>query len=149
MTENKTARSTISCLIVRDQAHENTFAKARENLNVDWGKALPIPTSSAEQSPGAKKLLDQGLQSIHYTISADNLGAAAKLFRGAFPSNEGTELSTAIMPVGVLVTIAAERREEVIPGLDPGRADADPGHGRGRDQATEMLDASVMTDAGP
>ena len=37
MTDNKTARSTISYLIVRDQAHENAFAKALETLGVNWG----------------------------------------------------------------------------------------------------------------
>jgi Mn-containing catalase len=32
MTENKTARATVAYLIVRDQAHENAFAKALESL---------------------------------------------------------------------------------------------------------------------
>ena len=50
-TDNKTARSTIAYLIVRDQAHENAFAKALESLGVDWGKALPIPKTNAEQFP--------------------------------------------------------------------------------------------------
>ncbi|MDI2036612.1 putative manganese catalase [Paenarthrobacter nitroguajacolicus] len=35
MTENKTARSTIAYLIVRDQAHENAYAKALESLGVN------------------------------------------------------------------------------------------------------------------
>ena len=51
MTDNKTARSTIAYLIVRDQAHENAFAKALESLGVDWGKALPIPKTNAERFP--------------------------------------------------------------------------------------------------
>ncbi|MCW2811097.1 MAG: ydbD, partial [Friedmanniella sp.] len=59
------------------------------------------------------------LQSIQYTFSADNLSEAAKLYRGASPSNDGTELSTAVMPEGVPITIAPERREEFSPGLDP------------------------------
>jgi Mn-containing catalase len=118
MTDNKTARSTIAYLIVRDQAHENAFAKALESLGVNWGRLLPIPKTTAEQFPEVKKLLDQGLQSIQYTFSADNQNQAAKLYRGASPSNDGTELSTAIMPEGVPVTIAPERREEFSPGLD-------------------------------
>ena len=118
MTDNKTARSTIAYLIVRDQAHENAFAKALESLGVDWGKLLPIPKTSAEQFPEVKKLLDQGLQSIQFTFSADNQSQAAKLYRGASPSNDGTELSTQIMPEGVPITIAPERREEFSPGLD-------------------------------
>jgi len=119
MTDNKAARSTLAYLIVRDQAHENAFAKALESLGVNWGKVLPIPKTNAEQFPEVKKLLDQGLQSIQYTFSADNLSEAGKLYRGASPSNDGTELSTAIMPEGVPIKIAPERREEFSPGLDP------------------------------
>ena len=119
MTDNKAARSTIAYLIVRDQAHENAFAKALESLGVNWGGVLPIPKTNAEKFPEVKKLLDKGLQSIQYTFSADNLSEAGKLYRGASPSNDGTELSTALMPEGVPITIAPERREEFSPGLDP------------------------------
>jgi len=118
MTDNKTARSTIAYLIVRDQAHENAFAKALESLGVNWGSVLPIPKTNAEQFPEVKKLTDLGLQSIQYTFSADNRSQAAKLYRGASPSNDGTELSTAFMPDGVPITISPERREEFSPGLD-------------------------------
>src|SRR6187551_40527 len=118
MTDNKTARSTIAYLIVRDQAHENAFAKALESLGVNWGAALPIPKTNAEQFPEVKKLLDMGLQSIQYTFSADDESQADKLYRGASPSNDGTELSTAVMPQGFPMTIAPERREEFSPGLD-------------------------------
>jgi len=118
MTSNKTARSTIAYLIVRDQAHENAFAKALESLGVNWGSVLPIPKTSAEKFPEVKKLLDQGLQSVQFTFSADNQSQADKLYRGASPSNDGTELTTAVMPDGFPVTIAPERREEFSPGLD-------------------------------
>ena len=80
---------------------------------------LPIPKTSAERFPEVKKLTDRGLQSVQYTFSADNQSQAAKLYRGASPSNDGTELSTAVMPDGVPMTIAPERREEFSPGLDP------------------------------
>ena len=44
---------------------------------------------------------------------------ATKLYRGASPSNDGTELTTAQMPAGGMpITIAPERREEFGPGLD-------------------------------
>lgn len=118
MTANKAARSTVAYLIVRDQAHENAFAKALESLGVNWGAVLPIPKTSAEKFPEVKKLLDVGLQSIQYTFSADDESQAAKLYRGASPSNDGTELSTAVMPEGFPMTIAPERREEFSPGLD-------------------------------
>ena len=119
MTDNKAARSTIAYLIVRDQAHENAFAKALESLGVDWGKVLPIPKTDAARFPEVKKLLNLGLQSVQYTFNADEESQAAKLYRGASPSNDGTELSTAIMPEGFPMTIAPERKEEFSPGLDP------------------------------
>ncbi|MEV7661470.1 manganese catalase family protein [Paenarthrobacter sp. NPDC089316] len=119
MTANKTARSTIAYLIVRDQAHENAYAKALESLGVNWGKVLPIPKTNAEQFPEVKKLLDLGLQSVQYTFSADNLSEAGKLYRGASPSNDGTDLRTETMPDGFPMTIAPERKEEFAPGLDP------------------------------
>jgi Mn-containing catalase len=119
MTENKAARSTIAYLIVRDQAHENAFAKALESLGVNWGATLPIPKTNAEQFPEVKKLVDQGLQSVQYTFDVDGASQAAKLYRGASPSNDGTQLSTEVMPEGVPITIAPERREEFSPGLDP------------------------------
>jgi Mn-containing catalase len=120
MTDNKTARSTIAYLIVRDQAHENAYAKALESLGINWGATLPIPKTNAEQFPEVKKLVDLGLQSVQYTFDVDGANQAAKLFRGASPSNDGTELSTAVMPDGGMpVTIAPERREEFSPGLDP------------------------------
>ncbi|MFY9636471.1 MAG: hypothetical protein WAL27_17285, partial [Cellulosimicrobium cellulans] len=52
-------------------------------------------------------------------FSADNLSEAGKLYRGASPSNDGTELSTDVMPEGFPMTISPERREEFSPGLDP------------------------------
>jgi len=80
---------------------------------------LPIPKTNAEAFPEVKKLTDQGLQSIQYTFDLENKSQAAKLYRGASPSNDGTQLSTAQMPAGGMpITIAPERREEFAPGLD-------------------------------
>ena len=119
MTDNKSARSTISYLIVRDQAHENAYAKALESLGVDWGATLPIPKTDAERFPEVKKLLTQGLQSVQYTFDPQNQSQAAKLFRGVSPSKDGTELTTEVMPEGVPLVMSPERREEFSPGLDP------------------------------
>ena len=118
MTANKTARSTIAYLIVRDQAHENAFAKALESLGVNWGSVLPIPKTNAERFPEVKELVDRGLQSVQFTFSADHQSQADKLYRGASPSNDGTELTTQVMPEGFPITISPERREEFSPGLD-------------------------------
>ncbi|MBF0687504.1 MAG: manganese catalase family protein [Cellulomonas sp.] len=120
MTDNKTARSTISYLIVRDQAHENAYARALETLGVDWAKVLPIPKTSAERFPEVKKLLDLGLQSKQYSFDLTAASEAGKIFQGMSPSKDGTQLDASEQaPAGVPITIAEERYEEFSPGLDP------------------------------
>ncbi|WP_454042359.1 manganese catalase family protein [Cellulosimicrobium sp. Marseille-Q8652] len=120
MTDNKTARSTISYLIVRDQAHENAYARALETLGVNWSATLPIPKTEAEKFPEVKKLLDLGLQSKQYTFDLEGASEAGRIFQGMSPSNDGTELdATEQAPPGVPSTIAPERFEEYSPGLDP------------------------------
>lgn len=120
MTDNKTARSTISYLIVRDQAHENAYARALETLGVDWAKVLPIPKTSAERFPEVKKLLDLGLQSKQYSFDLTAASEAGKIYQGMSPSKDGTTLDASEQaPEGVPITIADERFEEFSPGLDP------------------------------
>jgi len=120
MTDNRTARSTIAYLIVRDQAHENGYAKALETLGVDWKKLLPIPKTNAEAFPEVKALVDQGLQSVQYTFDLKGQSEAGRIFQGLSPSKDGTDLSvTKQAPEGVPSTIAEERFEEYAPGLDP------------------------------
>ena len=119
MTDNKTARSTISYLIVRDQAHENGYAKALETLGVNWRTALPIPKTNAEQFPEVKRLLDLGIQSKQYTFDLTAESEAGRIFQGASPSNDGTDLDASEQaPEGVPSEIAAERPEEFSPGAD-------------------------------
>src|SRR6187431_2311586 len=120
MTDNKTARSTISYLIVRDQAHENAYARALETLGVNWRTSLPIPKTNAERFPEVKRLLDLGLQSKQYSFDLGDQSEAGRIFRGMSPSKDGTELdATEQAPEGVPSTIADERFEEFSPGLDP------------------------------
>ncbi|WP_350353270.1 manganese catalase family protein [Microbacterium sp. A8/3-1] len=119
MTDNKMARSTISYLIVRDQAHENAYAKALETLGVNWRTSLPIPKTNAESFPEVKELLDLGLQSKQYSFDLTAQSEAGKIFQGASPSNDGTELdATEQAPVGAPMTISPERLEEFSPGAD-------------------------------
>ncbi len=119
MTDNKTARSTIAYLIVRDQAHENGYAKALESLGVQWNKVLPIPKTNAEKFPEVKKLTDLGLQSKQYTFDLAAQSEAGRIFQGMSPSNDGTTLDASEQaPAGVPSVIAKERFEEFSPGLD-------------------------------
>ncbi|WP_431279373.1 manganese catalase family protein [Leifsonia poae] len=120
MTDNKTARSTIAYLIVRDQAHENGYAKALETLGVEWNKLLPIPKTNAEKFPEVKRLTDLGLQSKQYTFDLAGQSEAGKIFQGLSPSKDGTDLDASEQaPEGVPSVIAEERLEEFAPGLDP------------------------------
>ncbi|HWI31028.1 MAG TPA: manganese catalase family protein [Microbacterium sp.] len=120
MTANKTARSTISYLIVRDQAHENAYAKALETLGVNWRISLPIPKTSAEQFPEVKKLLDLGLQSKQFSFDLTAESEAGKIFQGMSPSKDGTSLDASEQaPEGVPSVISPERLEEFSPGTDP------------------------------
>jgi Mn-containing catalase len=120
MTDNKTARSTISYLIVRDQAHENAYAKALETLGVNWRVSLPIPKTNADQFPEVKKLLERGLQSKQYSFDLTGQSEAGKIIRGMSPSKDGTDLDASEQaPQGVPITISPERLEEFSPGADP------------------------------
>ncbi|AEE46423.1 manganese catalase family protein [Cellulomonas fimi] len=120
MTSNKTARSTISYLIVRDQAHENAYARALETLGVSWASVLPIPKTNAEKFPEVRKLLDLGLQSKQYSFDLTAQSEAGRIFQGMSPSKDGTQLDASEQaPAGVPLTIAEERFEEFSPGLDP------------------------------
>jgi Mn-containing catalase len=120
MTDNKTARATISYLIVRDQAHEAVYAKALETLGVNWGQILPIPKTFAERYPEVKKLLDAGLDRKQFTFGTDGQNLMAQVFSGSSPFNDGTEVETVDgLPEGVPTEIAPERPEEFSPGLTP------------------------------
>lgn len=119
MTDNPTARATIAYLIVRDQAHENAYARALETLGVNWNALLPIPKTNAESFPEVKKLLELGLQSKQYSFDLDGKSEAGKIFQGASPSNDGTTLDASEQaPAGAPSFIADERLEEFAPGLD-------------------------------
>ena len=119
MTSNKTARSTIAYLIVRDQAHENAYARALESLGVNWKGTLPIPKTNAESFPEVKRLLDLGLQSKQYSFDLGDQSEAGKIFRGMSPSKDGTKLDASEQaPEGVPSTISPERPEEFSPGPD-------------------------------
>lgn len=119
MTANKAARSTISYLIVRDQAHENGYAKALETLGVEWKKTLPIPKTNAEKFPEVQKLVELGLQSKQYSFDLTGASEAGRIYQGMSPSKDGTDLDASEQaPAGAPMKISPERLEELAPGLD-------------------------------
>src|SRR5436305_13217496 len=111
MTSNKTARSTISYLIVRDHAHENAYAKALETLGVNWGKVLPIPNFDASSYPEVKKLMDMGLHNKQHHFRLDG-SEMSKIFKGQSPSDSGTLETTQNPPDGAPIKQAPQRPAE-------------------------------------
>jgi Mn-containing catalase len=119
MSDNKTLRATVAFLIVRDEAHQNAFAKALETLGVDWGKVLPIPKFDSSQYPEVKRLLDFGIHREQYHFRLDS-SQMEKIYSGSAPFNDGTELVTLKEPrESYPIPMAPERPEEFAPGLDP------------------------------
>jgi Mn-containing catalase len=119
MSSNKTLRATVAFLIVRDEAHQAAFAKALETLGIDWNKTLPVPKFDSSKFPEVKKLLDAGIHREQYTFRLDS-SEMEKIFSGASPMNDGTELVTLKEPrESFPIPVAAERSEEFAPGLDP------------------------------
>ncbi|MBC8046310.1 MAG: manganese catalase family protein [Fimbriimonadaceae bacterium] len=119
MSDNKTLRATVAFLIARDEAHEMAFAKALETLGVEWNKVLPIPKFDSSKYPEVKKLIDAGINREQYHFRLDG-SQMAKIFNGAAPANDGTQLITLAEPKEKFAYKGApERPEEFAPGLDP------------------------------
>lgn len=90
MSNNKAFRSTVSYLIVRDLVHEKVFAKALESMEVNWGKALPVPRIDTSNMPEVKDLESKNLHNQMWTFS--NKGEPSLLdtiFKGDSPFDDG------------------------------------------------------------
>jgi Mn-containing catalase len=121
MTDNKTARATISYLIARDAAHEAAFAKALETLGVSWGKTLPVPKFDATKYPEVKALMDEGVHRVQHHWRVDG-SEMSRIFQGPSPltDQEGVTLETTeTPPPGAPIPAGPERPEEFAPGLTP------------------------------
>jgi Mn-containing catalase len=119
MCDNKTFRSTVSFLIVRDYAHELAFAKALETLGVNWGKVLPIPKFDATEWPEVNELMERGLHLKQYHFRLDG-SEMSRIFQGSSPENNGETLEVPDnSPEGVPIEDLPERPEEFSPGLSP------------------------------
>ena len=119
MSSNKTLRATVSFLIVRDEAHQAAFARALETLGVNWGKVLPIPKFDSTKLPEVRKLMDAGIHREQYHFRLDS-SQMEKIFSGAAPMNDGSELVTLKEPrESYPIPMAPERPEEFSPGFDP------------------------------
>lgn len=116
MSSNKTLRETIAFLIVRDNAHQNAFAKALETLGVDWGKIFPIPNYDLNKYPECKKYVDMGFHNAQFNFRLDET-KIGEIFQGESPSRNGGTLQVIPPPEGHPVPTMPEMPNEHAPGI--------------------------------
>lgn len=116
MSSNKTFRETLAFLIVRDNAHQNAFAKALETLGVNWGKLFPIPNYDINKYPECRKYVEMGFHNAQFNFRLDN-SRIGEIFNGQSPSRNGGSLEVVPPPEGFPVPIMPEQPNEHSPGL--------------------------------
>ena len=103
-------------MIVRDNAHQNAFAKALETLGVNWAKLFPVPNYDISKYPECKKYVDFGFHNAQFNFRLDDT-RIGEIFQGQSPSRNGGELKVVDPPVGYPVPVLPEMPNEHSPGL--------------------------------
>lgn len=116
MSSNKTFRETLGFLIVRDNAHQNAFAKALETLGVDWGKLFPVPNYDINKYPECRKYIDMGFHNTQFNFRLDQT-RISEIFQGQTPSRNDGTLSITDPPKGFPVPSLPEMPNEHSPGI--------------------------------
>ena len=116
MSSNKTFRETLAFLIVRDNAHQNAFAKALETLGVDWGKLFPVPNYDLNKYPECRKYVEMGFHNAQFNFRLDPT-RIAEIFSGQSPSRNDGELKAVDPPQGFPVPVMPEMPNEHSPGI--------------------------------
>ncbi|MEC1606057.1 manganese catalase family protein [Bacillus halotolerans] len=116
MSSNQTFRETLAFLIVRDNAHQNAFAKALETLGVDWAKLFPVPNYDINKYPECRKYVELGYHNVQFNFRIDET-RIAEIFQGKSPSRNGGELQVTEPPAGFPVPVLPEMPNEHSPGL--------------------------------
>jgi Mn-containing catalase len=117
MSSNKTFRETLAFLIVRDNAHQNAFAKALETLGVNWAKLFPVPNYDINKYPECKKYVEMGFHNAQFNFRLDNT-RISEIFQGESPSRNKGELKVVDPPAGYPVPELPEMPNEHSPGLN-------------------------------
>jgi len=116
MSSNKTFRETLAFLIVRDNAHQNAFAKALETLGVDWGKLFPIPNYDINKYPECRKFVEMGYHNAQFNFRLDPT-RISEIFQGQTPSRNNGTLEVIDPPNGFPVPFMPDMPNEHSPGL--------------------------------
>lgn len=114
MSSNRTLRETLAFLMVRDNAHQNAYAKALETLGVKWGNVLPVPDYDLNQYPECRKYIEQGWNNVQFNFRLDPT-RIGDIFQGTSPGRHGGMLSVADPPEGAPVPLLPERPIEHSP----------------------------------
>ncbi|MCI2254136.1 manganese catalase family protein [Domibacillus indicus] len=117
MSSNQTFRETLAFLIVRDNAHQNAFAKALETLGVDWGKLFPVPNYDINKYPECRKYVEMGYHNALFNFRMDET-KIAQIFQGESPSRNDGTLSVVDPPAGFPVPLMPEMPNEHSPGTN-------------------------------
>jgi Mn-containing catalase len=117
MSSNKTFRETLAFLIVRDNAHQNAFAKALETLGVDWGKLFPVPNYDINKYPECRKYVEMGFHNAQFNFRLDDT-LMGQIFQGESPSRADGTLQVVPPPNGYPVPVMPEMPNEHSPGLN-------------------------------
>ncbi|AIX06293.1 MULTISPECIES: manganese catalase family protein [Bacillus] len=116
MSSNQTFRETLAFLIVRDNAHQNAFAKALETLGVEWAKLLPVPNYDINKYPECRKYVELGYHNAQFNFRLDET-RISEIYQGKSPSRNGGELQVINPPAGFPVPVLPEIPNEHSPGL--------------------------------
>lgn len=116
MSSNKTFRETLAFLMVRDNAHQNAFAKALETLGVDWGKLFPVPNYDLNKYPECRKYVDMGYHNAQFNFRLDPT-LIGNIFQGTSPSRNQGELHVTEPPAGFPIPEMPIMPNEHSPGL--------------------------------
>ncbi|OPA18317.1 catalase [Bacillus cereus] len=116
MSSNQTFRETLAFLIVRDNAHQNAFAKALETFGVEWGKLFPVPNYDINKYPECRKYVDMGFHNAQFNFSLDPT-RMGEIFQGESPSRNKGKLAVTDPPKGFPVPELPEMPNEHSPGL--------------------------------
>ncbi|AJS58493.1 manganese catalase family protein [Paenibacillus sp. IHBB 10380] len=116
MSSNQTFRETLAFLIVRDNAHQNAFAKALETLGVEWGKLFPVPNYDINKYPECRKYVDLGYHNAQFNFRLDQ-SRIGEIFNGKSPSRNGGQLEVTPPPDGFPIPYLPEMPNEHSPGI--------------------------------
>lgn len=116
MSSNKTFRETLAFLIVRDNAHQNAFAKALETLGVNWAKLFPVPNYDINKYPECRKYVEMGFHNAQFNFRLDET-LIGQIFQGQSPSRNAGTLQVVPPPNGYPVPVLPEMPNEHSPGL--------------------------------